>query len=138
MDTNRANCPTASNNLGEDLLCRLFSIVPLAENTNNLATSTALLDTTVFDLTGATAGAKATYGNTPEIVTVISNGCKPDQCTHADGTTSKVSFAYNSATKIITATCACTSKTGETANTSPANTKEPFECICDGDEESFQ
>ena len=136
LDTNRANCPTASNNLGEDLLCRLFSIVPLEVNTNDLALSTALDDTSVFDTTGATAGAEATPGNTPGIVTVISNGCKPDQCTHADATKSKVSFAFDSLTTIITATCTC--KTGETANPSPSDPKEPFECVCDGAEECFR
>ena len=99
--------------------------------------STSLLDPLVFDTTGAEAGAEAEPGNTNQIVTVISNGCKDDQCTHADGTTSQVSFAYDAVSTIITATCAC-SKTGETANPSPSDTKEPFQCQCDDALESFQ
>ena len=133
---NHGNCP---NDLtGQDLLCRLFTILPLATNTVNLATSTALL--TDFDY------ADTEKGNDNSIVTVVDNGCK--SCRHADGIPTALSFAYDTvgdptavpavaATYKITATCAC-SKTGETANTSPDDPTDPFECICDADQERFQ
>ena len=137
---NYGNCPTKDT--GADLLCRLFSIVPLAANTNNLADSTAMVDATgaidasVFDLSGTTAGAEATAGNADGIVTVIANGCKPNQCTHADGSGTPVTFAYNPTTTIITATCAC-DKTGETKEDPPTDAAKPFKCVCNEAEERF-
>ena len=143
LDANKDNCPNAST--GQDLLCRLFSILPLAANTEDLATSTSLLDASVFDMAGTEAG------NGASIVTVLNNGCKPDQCRHADGSTTSLTFAYDHAGAAdpgaveppktpfaITATCDCDESKGETANPSPADAADPFECICDGDQECFQ
>lgn len=142
LDANKDNCPNAST--GQDLLCRLFSILPLAANTEDLATSTSLLDASVFDMAGTEAG------NGASIVTVLNNGCKPDQCRHADGSTTSLTFAYDHAGAAdpgaaeppktpfaITATCDCDESNGETANLSPADAADPFECVCDGDQECF-
>ena len=138
LSVNFQNCPTA--NTGQDLLCRLFSIIPLANNPNDLATSTALLDPTIFDIFGSEAG------NDNGIITVLDNGCKPDQCRHADGSTSALRFAYNyeganddlQIPFAITATCDCDEYKGETAHLYPTDPADPFECMCDGDQEKFQ
>ena len=137
---NDGNCP--SETTGQDLLCRLFTILPSDTNTNNLQSSEALVDGSEFDLT-------AEAGNDNGIVTVISNGCKLDQCRHADGTNSALSFVYdhagtNDANAVpaqtpyaITATCDCDESKGETANVSPADATDPFECICNEAEACF-
>ena len=140
LDANRNNCPNA--NTGQDLLCRLFSIIPLAVNTNDLATSTTLLDASVFDMAGTEAG------NGNSIVTVVDNGCKTDQCRHADGSTTALTFAYDhggvadqlvppQTNFAITATCDCDESKGETANAG-ADAADPFECVCDSTQERFQ
>ena len=138
---NLNNCPNAST--GQDLLCRLFSILPLAANAVDLATSTALLSE--FDY------ADTEKGNDNSIITVLDNGCKPNQCRHADGSTTSLTFAYDHGGAAdpaaaeppktpfaITATCDCDESKGETANPSPADTADPFECVCDADQECFQ
>ena len=141
LDANRNNCPNAST--GQDLLCRLFSIIPLAANTNDLATSTTLLDSLVFDMAGTEAG------NGNSIVTVLDNGCKPDQCRHADGSTTALTFSYDhggvadqlstpGTNFAITATCDCDESKGETAADPPADAADPFECVCDSAQERFQ
>ena len=138
LDTNRNNCPNA--NTGQDLLCRLFSILPLAANTNDLATSTTLLDASVFDMASTEAG------NGASIVTVVDNGCKPDQCRHPDGSTTALSFSYDHSGAAvapltpfaITATCDCDESNGETAADPPADAADPFECVCDKDQERFR
>ena len=137
---NANNCPTA--NTGQELLCRLFSIIPLANNPNNLATSTTLLDPTMFDIFGSEAG------NYNGIITVTDNGCKMDQCRHADGTRTSLTFSYDhqgvadwwnglQTPFSITATCYCNESKGETANVIPVDTTDPFECICDAYQENF-
>ena len=137
-NANKDNCP--DENTGQDLLCRLFTIFPEAANVVNLATSTALL--TDFDYTAAEKG------NDNSIITVKTNGCKDDQCRHADGSKTALTFAYDhdgdadqltppQTNYAITATCDCDESKGETANTT-ADTADPFECICDADQERFQ
>ena len=149
LDANKDNCPNAST--GQDLLCRLFSILPLAANTENLATSTSLLDASVFDMAGTEAGNGAT------IVTVLNNGCKPDQCRHTDGSTTSLTFAYDlgdpnavdangdpapvAGTYIITATCDCDELKGETAiaaSDTGYDAADPFKCICDKAQDRVQ
>ena len=126
----------------------LFSIKPLADNPNNLAISTTLLDSSMFDIFGVEAG------NPHGIVTVHDNGCKTDQCRHADGSQTALLFAFNvygsiqydpsgSADRwfessVITATCDCDESKGETAHHYPFDFADPFECICDADQEKFQ
>ena len=129
LDTNREYCPPDNND--KELLCRLFSIVPMAANTNDLmASAPSLLDTSVYELT-----VTAVAGNAAGITTVTNEGCKNDQCTHADTTGSALTFEYDSQTTIITATCTC-DKTGETAD-SNAPTDDPFKCKCDDAQENF-
>ena len=146
LDANKDNCPNAST--GQDLLCRLFSILPLAANTENLATSTSLLDASVFDMAGTEAGNGAT------IVTVLNNGCKPDQCRHADGSTTSLTFAYDHGGAAdpaaaeppktpfaITATCDCDELKGETAiaaSDTGYDAADPFKCICDKAQDRVQ
>ena len=131
---NEAYCP-AQISSNEELLCRLFSIVPKASNVNDLQASTTLLDVNKFDLDAGIAGAEAEKGNDPGIITVVDGGCRSDQCKHADGvSTSAVTFEYEGTTSKITATCACPTK--ETADSNaPAN--DPFKCKCDDTQDSF-
>ena len=140
---NLNNCPNAST--GQDLLCRLFSILPLAANTVDLATSTALLSE--FDY------ADTEKGNDNSIITVLDNGCKPNQCRHADGSTTSLTFAYDhggvadqqpepGTNFAITATCDCDEiLKGETAIAASDfgyDAADPFECICDSAQECVQ
>ena len=142
LDTNRANCPNSGTD--QKLLCRLFTILPTAANTVNLADSTALL--TDFDYTGTEAG------NGASIVTVLDNGCKRDQCRHADGTTTSLTFAYDHSgvadqlpepgtNFAITATCDCDELKGETAiaaSDTGYDAADPFKCICDKAQDRVQ
>ena len=131
-DVNFKNCP--SPNSSNELLCRLFSIVPLAGNLNDLADLTVVLDDSTFDLTG---GSNAIAGNSDGISTINADGCKTDQCEHADGGKTPVTFSYDAGTTIINATCACDG-TGETAVDPPDVPAEPFKCKCDDSQGNFQ
>ena len=131
---NEAYCPALISS-NEELLCRLFSIVPKATNVNDLQASTTLLDVNKFDLDATIVGAEADRGNDPGIITVVDNGCRSDQCKHADGvSTSAVTFEYDGVESKITATCACPTK--ETAD-SNAPADDPFKCKCDDTQDSF-
>ena len=113
----------------------------MANNPNDLASSTTLLDPTMFDIFGSEAG------NVDQIITVTDNGCKKDQCRHADGTRTALTFSYDhegvadwyglQTRFAITATCDCDEYKGETANPWPVDFADPFECICDADQENF-
>ena len=144
LDANKDNCPNAST--GQDLLCRLFSILPLAANAVDLATSTALLSE--FDY------ADTEKGNDNSIITVLDNGCKPNQCKHADGSTTSLTFAYDHGGAAdpaaaeppktpfaITATCDCDELKGETAiaaSDTGYDAADPFKCICDKAQDRVQ
>ena len=133
---NDGNCPSSSSS--RELLCRLFSILPLAANTIDLSSSTTTL-LTDFDVT-------IDKGNDNGVITVDNNGCKANQCRHADGSTTEVTYVYDHAgaaaaphttAYTIAATCDCDESAFETANTSPDDASDPFECICNGDKARF-
>ena len=137
---NDGNCPSASTS--SELLCRLFSILPTSASPNfnliDLSASTTTLLTN-FD-------PSADPGNDNGVITVDDNGCKTNQCRHADGSTTEVTYVYDHAgaavaphttAYTIAATCDCDESAGETANLSPDDTSDPFECICNADEARF-